>query len=290
MQLSGVLLPGLLSLWTAITCASPLSGDSLNDRSLPASECAKVTKVISILKVQSATPFCSSFLGIKTSTSTITTVRTSTVTSTTGTPSTTVVFLPGNPPASKERREAAAVAGAPLEKRDNPAYLSGIASSAISCGCECLNLPTPVTKTTTTSTKKVTTKGPASTVTKTVYPCATPIPSLTPNVPYGLSSGSPNIVGGVGNSLYGSGTSGTTLEGCCNLCYFEVPNCVQAYWYFYQGCVINAVTVNSTGPGISNICPNGQIPGLTYSPGSNPPFRSTGDIAGPCGQTYNNLG
>lgn len=84
-------------------------------------------------------------------------VKTSTITSTTGTPSTSVTFLPGNPPAPKERREA------------TPSYLSGIPSSAISSGCQCLNLPTPVTKTTTTSIKTVTTKVPPKPVTKTVY-------------------------------------------------------------------------------------------------------------------------
>ncbi|KAL8834748.1 MAG: hypothetical protein Q9170_003625 [Blastenia crenularia] len=270
--------------------ASPLLEDNIAGRNLPAVECAKVTKVISILQLHSATPFCSSFLGIKTTTSTITTVKTSTVTSTTGTPSTSVVFLPGNPPAPKERREPADLDEAPVGKRDNPAYLSGIASSAILSGCECLNLPTPVTKTTTTSLKTVTTKVPAKTVTKTVYPCATPIPNQTPTVPYGLSSGSSSIIS-YGNTLYGSGTTGTTLEGCCNLCYFTVPNCIQAFYYSYEGCVVSQATeVMGTGPGISNVCPNGKFAGLTYSPDTNPPFRSTGDIAGPCGTTYNNLG
>ncbi|KAL8947757.1 MAG: hypothetical protein Q9222_005997 [Ikaeria aurantiellina] len=272
-----------------IVGASPTYGGDLDGRSLPASECAKVTKVISILKINSATSFCSFYLGIKTSTSTITTVRTSTVTSTTGTPTTTVIFLPGNPPASKQRREEAALDEISIEKRNNPAYLSGIASSLISSGCECLSLPTPVKKATTTAIQTVTTKIPPPIVTKTVYPCATPISSLTPTVPYGLSSGSPNI-GGQQNSLYGSGTTGTTLEGCCNLCYFGVPNCIQAFYYFYQGCVVSqAISVTGTGPGVSDVCPNGQIAGLTYNRDTNPPFRSTGNIAGPCGQTYNNF-
>lgn len=53
------------------------------------------------------------------------------------------------------------------------------------------------------------------------------------------------------NNLYGSGTTGTTLEGCCNLCFFEVPNCIQAFYYSYEGCVIQQGTsVNVTGQGI----------------------------------------
>ncbi|KAI4199982.1 MAG: hypothetical protein LQ350_004244 [Teloschistes chrysophthalmus] len=214
--------------------------------------------------------------------------KTATVTSTTGTPSTSVVFLPGNPPPSKERREADAVEGVAMEKRDMPDYLNGVASQAISSACECLNLATPVVTSTKTSTKTSTVNVPAATVTKTVYPCATPIPSLIPTVPYGLSNGAGGSSGG--NSLYGSGTTGTTLEGCCNLCYFGVANCTQAYYYFYEGCVISqAGTYTGTGIGVSSVCPNGQIAGLTYNPDANPPFRSTGAIAGPCGQTYNNL-
>ncbi|KAL8816342.1 MAG: hypothetical protein Q9223_004625 [Gallowayella weberi] len=217
-------------------------------------------------------------------------VRTSTVTSTTGTASTTITFLPGNPPAPRERREEAALGEAGIEKRDNTAYLSGIASSAISSGCECLNLPTPVSKTTTTSVKTTTLKVPAPTVTKTVYPCATPVPTLIPTVPFGKANQPPSIPGNGQNTLYGAGTKGETIEGCCNLCYFEVPNCINAFFYGYQGCVVQQPSeVIGTGPGVSAVCPNGQIAGLTYSRDTAPPFRSQGDIAGPCGQTYNNL-
>ncbi|KAI4236864.1 MAG: hypothetical protein L6R40_006054 [Gallowayella cf. fulva] len=286
---SHVVLTGLLPLLATLISGSPLGEDALVERNLPASDCAKVTKVISVLKLNQATPFCSSFLGIKTSTSTITTVRTSTVTSTTGTPSTTIVFRPGNPPASKERREDAVLDGATVEKRDNPAYLNGIASSAISSGCQCLNLPTPVTKTTKTSVKTTTTTVPASTVTKTVYPCATPVPTLIPTVPFGKANQPPSIPG-TQNDLYGQGTTGETIEGCCNLCYFALPNCLNAFFYGYQGCVVQQPTeVIGTGPGVSEVCPNGQIAGLTYARDTTPPFRSQGQIAGPCGQTYNNL-
>ncbi|KAL8933678.1 MAG: hypothetical protein Q9211_005648 [Gyalolechia sp. 1 TL-2023] len=259
MYLHSILPLGLLPLLTAFTYASPIAEGNAVERSLPVPECAKITKVLKR-------------------------AETSTVIATTGTPSTTIVFSPGNPPAYKERREAA-----PVEKRDDLSYLSGIADSAISSGCQCLNLPTTVTTTTTTSITTVTTNVPAKIVTKTVYPCATPVPSKIPTLPYGLSSGSPNLISD-SNTLYGSGTTGETLEGCCNLCYFGVPNCIQAFYYSYQGCVVQqADNFTGSGLGVSNVCPKGTIDGLTYNPDTNPPFRSTGNIAGPCGQTYNNL-
>ncbi|KAL8636941.1 MAG: hypothetical protein Q9228_005731, partial [Teloschistes exilis] len=288
MHRNSLLLTGLFPLLLASVSASPVGEANILERNLPASECAKITKVVSILKVHEATSFCSSFLGIKTKSSIIPATKTTTVTSTTGTPSTTVVFLPGNPPPSKERREADAVESVAMEKRDLPDYLNGVASQAISSACECLNLATPVITSIQTSTKTSTVKVPAATVTKTVYPCATPVPSMIPTVPYGLSNGVG--VSSSGNTLYGSGTTGTTLEGCCNLCYFGVPNCTQAFYYFYEGCVIQQADMyNGTGIGVSSVCPKGQIAGLTYNRDANPPFRSTGDIAGPCGQTYNNL-
>ena len=158
--------------------------------------------------------------------------------------------------------------------------------------------------------KTATTEVPAPTVTKTVYrksfmidsihlpqhtltegiACATPVPSLIPTVPFGKADPYPSSVLGTNNNLYGQGTTGTTLEGCCNLCYFGLPNCLQAFYYSYQGCVVQLATeVVGTGPGVTSVCPNGQIAGLTYNPDTSPPFRSQGNIAGPCGQTYNNL-
>ena len=118
--------------------------------------------------------------------------------------------------------------------------------------------------------------------------CQTPIPSLIPTIPYGVAN-----QGGVVSSvqtLYGSNSPYDSLEGCCNACFFDIPNCIQAFYYFYEGCVVEqATTVNGTGVGISNTCPSGQIEGLTYSADTNPPFRSTGSIAGACGMTYNDL-
>lgn len=72
MYLNHVLLPWLLPLFAALIYASPLGEENLVKRTLPEVDCAKVTKVIGVLKTNKATAFCSSYLGIKTSTSTIT--------------------------------------------------------------------------------------------------------------------------------------------------------------------------------------------------------------------------
>ena len=134
-----------------------------------------------------------------------------------------------------------------------------------------------------------------------------------------------------GNSIYSLSTpQGASAEACCNTCYFEVPYCIQAYWYFYEGCVVNQVrsppkkiirfkagdqslkafklqarslprsdmltwhfsqadTVTGSGEGLSTTCPQGTVEGLVYSNDTNAAFRSTGDFAGPCGQTYEDL-
>ncbi|OTA90917.1 hypothetical protein M434DRAFT_13521 [Hypoxylon sp. CO27-5] len=84
---------------------------------------------------------------------------------------------------------------------------------------------------------------------------------------------------------------GASAESCCNACYFAVSNCVQAYWYFYGGCVISVATnlTASSGVNPSSVCPVGTFEGLTYGPDLNPAFRSTGNIAGPCGWDYTNF-
>lgn len=134
---------------------------------------------------------------------------------------------------------------------------------------------------------------PAREVTESIA-CATPVPGEGGNkvqtVPYGLAYPYPSSVPGTSNQRFDLSTKGGTLEGCCNICYFDIPNCLQAFYYSYQGCVVQQPTeIVGTGPGVSSVCPNGQIAGLTYNRDTNPPFRSTGNIAGPCGQTYNNL-
>ncbi len=114
--------------------------------------------------------------------------------------------------------------------------------------------------------------------------CATPITRFSPTLPYGLSSGGPGASNNLNNSI-------TSVEACCDLCYFGLPNCIQAYYFSYEGCVISQANPGSVGDGIgiSSVCPTGQFGGLTYRNDSNPDFRSTGDFAGPCGMTYNNL-
>ncbi|MCJ1394520.1 hypothetical protein MMC18_007399, partial [Xylographa bjoerkii] len=126
----------------------------------------------------------------------------------------------------------------------------------------------------------------ATTVTQ--YPCADPLPS--PGPAYGKYQDSNDL--GLANSLYYSTTpQGTSAQACCNTCFFEIPNCVQAYWYFYEGCVVSQATNLETASGLSEstVCPAGTFEGLSYVPDYDPAFRSSGDIAGPCGQSYTNF-
>ena len=92
-----------------------------------------------------------------------------------------------------------------------------------------------------------------------------------------------------GNALYGlETTQGGTLSGCCNACYFELENCLQAWWYSYEGCVVmtaDPTKFNGTGAATST-CPQGKITGLEYERDTSASFRSDGDFAGPCGETY----
>ena len=66
---------------------------------------------------------------------------------------------------------------------------------------------------------------------------------------------------------------------------------MQAYFYSYQGCVVSQATAGK-GDGVgagSSSCPAGRLLGLSYGPDVSPAFRSTGNIAGPCGQVYSQL-
>lgn len=48
-----------------------------------------------------------------------------------------------------------------------------------------------------------------------------------------------------------------------------------------------SVTGGGGGGGGSKTCPRGVVDGLVYGPDTNGgPFRSTGDIGGPCGVGY----
>ena len=58
------------------TYASPVQ--EVNARNLTPSQCSKVQSVVDVLKSHTATPFCSTFLSIKTATSTFTIKVTST--------------------------------------------------------------------------------------------------------------------------------------------------------------------------------------------------------------------
>lgn len=183
--------------------------------------------------------------------STSTVWKTTTSTVTTGSASTAYTFLPGNPPSS-----------------------------------------TPAVTVTSTVTELTTAKAPATT--STLYPCASPFPSRTPTLPYGDATPPSNL--STQNTLfYVSSTSqGASAQACCNACFFELANCIQAYWYSYEGCVVSQATNSSltgsaSGEHVGKTCPAGTFKGLTYEQDTNPAFRSTGNIAGPCGQTYNNL-
>ena len=208
--------------------------------------------------------------------------------------STSVVFKPGNPPNPSAKAKRAVE-----EKRATapaiPYFLKTYASSAISTGCSCLNLPTPTntitipSTSTLTATVQTTVTVSPPVITSTVYPCATPVPSLIPTIPFGIAN-QQGIFETQNNRYPLDSTEGASLEGCCNLCYFGLPDCVQAWWYSYQGCVVQqAISIEGTGQGISEVCPSGKISALRYGPDTSPPFRSTGSIAGPCGVEYNNL-
>lgn len=66
---------------------------------------------------------------------------------------------------------------------------------------------------------------------------------------------------------------------------------MQAYYYSYEGCVVSQATNISSADGtdVSSVCPAGVFEGLTYGPDISPAFKSTGNIAGPCGVAYANL-
>lgn len=57
--------------------ASPIQ--ELNARNLDPAQCSKVVAIVEVLKIQKATPFCSSFLSIKPATATSTVQVTGTV-------------------------------------------------------------------------------------------------------------------------------------------------------------------------------------------------------------------
>ncbi|RYP92215.1 hypothetical protein DL770_001634 [Monosporascus sp. CRB-9-2] len=88
-----------------------------------------------------------------------------------------------------------------------------------------------------------------------------------------------------------SSPQGSSPRACCETCHFGVESCVQAYWSPYQGCVVSQATnaAADTGHHVTCSCPVGTFEGLIYGPDVRPAFRSTGNIAGPCGQSYTNF-
>lgn len=226
----------------------------------------------------SASSFCADYLAVKAvATTTTTTMATVTTTVTPANASTTVVHLPGSPPSANVRRADDDVAHV-----QSPAFVSS--------ACSCLDLndhtSTEITAIHVTSTVM------ADQVASTIYPCATTnggaLPS--PGPAYGKAQGTSDL--GLQNNLYDLRSSeGANAVACCNTCFFEIQNCVQAWWYFYEGCVVSQATnyVEVTDEGISNVCPGGKFADLTYVPDYDPAFHSTGDIAGPCGVRYTNM-
>ncbi|KAG6999514.1 mannan endo-1,4-beta-mannosidase B [Physcia stellaris] len=231
--------------------------------------------------------------------------RTETETAAGGPPTTSTVFKPGNPPvAAMEKRDN------DLEERNAPILTPNCAkeypAAQLSIACSCLNVPVPTTTvvqnsttqapetttaatTTTTITQTTTTtQTPQPTIYTTIYPCAAPLPS--PGPAYGDYASSTNL--SLQNTLFYLNTpQGNSASSCCNTCFFGVANCIQAYWYFYEGCVVSqAMDLGSaTGLGNSTSCPAGAFGGSSYGPDVNPAFRSTGNFVGPCGERYANF-
>jgi len=53
-----------------------------------------------------------------------------------------------------------------------------------------------------------------------------------------------------------------------------------------QQAVDVVVAENGEEEGVNAQCPQGQIEGLAYGNDTDPAFRSTGNIVGPCGVSY----
>ncbi|KAL8665213.1 MAG: hypothetical protein Q9202_002435 [Teloschistes flavicans] len=281
------------SLLSSLVFSSPLSRDalSLEARDKPDEDprCRAVDAIVSTLSLNKATPFCSSFLHIPTNTATVTSTAKVTKTVTTGSVSTLYAFLPGNPPSTTKARREIDARNAPADP-PVPTYVGQYPLPLISKACSCLNLPTPTTTARTTATSTTTTTVAASPTYITKYPCADPFPTLTPNLPFGDYS-SPSDLALQNNRFYLDTPEGSSGQACCNACFFEIQNCINAYYYSYQGCVVSQATnlTSASGQGVDATCPAGYFKGLTYLPDTQPAFRSQGNLAGPCGQTYNNV-
>ena len=180
--------------------------------------------------------------------------------------------------------------------------------------------PTTFVSTVQSTTTVTETETQTATPVRTVYPCADPVDYQGPTVSFSSVSPFPDPSVSVlippplpspshqygdahmttdlelSNTLYRlSSPEGGSAQACCEACHFGsdagITNCVQAYWYSYQGCVVSQATNTAAGSGehVSPACPRGLLAGLTYGPDVDPAFRSTGNIAGPCGWSYTNF-
>ncbi|KAH6642081.1 hypothetical protein C7974DRAFT_94827 [Boeremia exigua] len=315
-----------LTLFAAVVQSSPTPDvieQSYAKGKLPEELCKKVHVVVKALKAHKAISFCSSYLSIpavtSTSAVTATSVITVEVTATTTAPTsvttttsvvtvpgtTSYVFQPGNSPAPGTHRRDRLIPER-KEQPEKPDYLNVFGNDIISAGCGCLDIPikTIVVSETATATSTATitetiastplaTSTTTSTETSsdriiTLYPCATPLPTLISTLPYGDAVSSNDL--GIQNTRFDlNDARGASAEACCNTCYFGIPNCIQAFFYSYQGCVVQQAFNQGSGVGVSVSCPSGLFSGLTYTLDTSPAFRSTGDFAGPCGVQYNNF-
>lgn len=205
------------------------------------------------------------------------------------------VFRPGQPPTGVVSPETLS--------QSTPAVSVSTPFTAISLSVETSGTPCEGASTSTIHVHHMETVHVAQepvTAETVIYPCASPVPTLISTIPYGDyhdSLGSPGTQ--MGNTLYyNTSPQGSSAEACCNTCYFELTYCIAAYWYSYEGCVVNqGVVLNGligngvplTGEGKSTTCPYGTVEGLVYTPNTDAAFRSTGNFAGPCGQSYENL-
>jgi len=310
MQFRSILFTSLLLVATNRVYSSPIINDGFNFDAravnMPESDCSVLAGALFDGNAQ-ATNLCASYISTSFATATEFVTSVVQVTVTTGAISTFVVFSSGQPPVTP------APEAKPRTIDDNGHFQDRVinklkhgtlavpmeeADEYISSMCGCIEVTAATSCITSTSTTTIT----VDIETTTVYPCATPLPTKTSTIPYGLRNNGEYETSG--NSIFtDSTTQGATLEGCCNACFFELQNCIQAFWYSYEGCVVmqpgvfNGTTLmtndpssyNGSGNGVSSTCPKGSIVGLSYAPDSGADERSTGDIAGPCGVAYGDL-
>lgn len=116
-----------------------------------------------------------------------------------------------------------------------------------------------------------------------------------PNSAFGINSRGGNQ-GPINSTLYDLSTPiGNSYASCCNKCYFDSVNCVQAIYHSSAvaflgnlGCKIEtapAAVGDELPAHQTQFCPAGVITGLIYGPDDGTPLF----IPGPCGQVYENL-